>query len=69
VTRDDEIFKLRRAWTAGRSSAAGAANAYYGQGIYARAWRLGYQAMLDDMMARAPSRQPFLEAQSKTPQP
>ena len=69
MTRADDIAKMRAAWTAGRYAEPGGVNAYYGQGIYARAWRLGYRAMQEEMLANSPARQAFLNAQKETPQP
>jgi hypothetical protein len=65
VTRDEMVA----ASTAGRAATPGDVNPYYGQGILADLWRLGYQSMLEDIMARSPARQSFLDAQSETPRP
>ena len=63
MTRDE----LVAARTAGRTATPGDTNPYVGQGLLADLWRLGYQAMLVDMLNRSPARQAFLS--SSKPQP
>jgi hypothetical protein len=41
---------------AGRTATPGDLNPYYGQGILADLWRLGYQSMLVDKQNRSPAR-------------
>jgi len=65
LTRDDMVAASR----AGRAAKPGDLNPYYGQGILADLWRLGYRTMLLDKLKRSPARQAFLDAQSETPQP
>jgi hypothetical protein len=54
---------------AGRAAVPGELNPYYGQGVLADLWRLGYQSMLVDKLNRSPARQSFLDAQNETPRP
>ena len=63
VTRDDMVAACTAGWTA----TPGDLNPYYGQGILADLWRLGYQSMLAYKLNRSPARQAFLDAQSETP--
>jgi len=65
VTTRDEMVAASRA---GRAATPGDVNPYYGQGVLADLWRLGYRTMLVDMLNRSPERQDFL-AQEETPRP
>lgn len=51
---------LTAARNAGRTAEPGAENPHKGQGALARMWRLGYDAMLLDMLNNSPARQKFL---------
>lgn len=48
----------------GRAAKPGDRNPYYGQGVLARMWQLGYKTMLLDRMNNSPTRRRFLDAQS-----
>ncbi|MBN3458792.1 hypothetical protein JNN96_32670 [Mycobacterium sp. DSM 3803] len=49
-----------RARNEGRAAEPGARNPFYGQGVLARMWMLGYKTMLLDRMNRSPARQKYL---------
>lgn len=52
----------------GRAASPGDPNPYYGQGVLARMWRLGYKTMLLDGLINSPARQAYLEAQREREQ-
>lgn len=56
MTTADEI---RQANIDGRNAEVGAQNPHVGNEVLARAWRLGYQTMLVDMIDNSPARQAF----------
>jgi hypothetical protein len=43
----EKVEEYKRALQDGRNAEVGAANPYYGTGICARLWRLGYNRMLE----------------------
>ena len=58
TTREEMVA----ASNAGRNATPGDTNPYYGQGMLADLWRLGYHTMLVDKLNRSPARQEFLGA-------
>ncbi|QFG11432.1 hypothetical protein I5G87_gp08 [Mycobacterium phage Ekdilam] len=59
----------KEAWIAarneGRAATPGDPNPYYGQGIRADMWRLGYKSMLLEAITNSPARQAFLRADAE----
>ena len=54
---------MKRANAEGRQAEPGAANPYTGTYALARAWRLGYEAMLLDLLKKSPSMRAYRDAQ------